>query len=239
MCCPLSHVCPSVGCSKWHPKNELTLKTSRKQVNNNNFLRATSKLIRFIMQYPGKQTEINQEGGCIWWDDICWCGLSREMSKIIEGLSSHETWIWAARLVWWAHSLASSPPPPRLFYLEVSEAVLENMQLKLWFETSPFLTKWSHRAALVKSLWGDFAALGCLSWAWCDPATHLLFPLQNRPAFRWHGAHCPGQSQAALFHRQRWADVQIYLEFFKDIKTPHSWWFQGEISRYFVCTLVK
>lgn len=184
----------------------------------------------FIMQSSGKQNEIKQEGWCIWRDGVCWCGLSREMSKIIEGLSSHETWIWTTRLVWGAPAPAASPPPPQLCYVEVSEAMLENMQLKLWFETSPFLTKWSHRAALVKSLWGDFTASDCLSWAWCDSATRLFFPLQNRPAFRWHGAHCPGQSQAALFHRQRWADVQIYLEFFKDIKTPHSWWFQGEIS---------
>lgn len=83
-------------------------------------------------------------------------------------------------------------------------------------------------------MWG-FCSAGLfeelLSWAWSDCAPCLLFPLQNWPAFRWHGAHCPRQSQAALFHRQRWADVQIYLEFLKDIKTPHSWWFQGETSR--------
>lgn len=82
---------------------------------------------------------------------------------------------------------------------------------------------------------GGFCSVGpfeqLLSWAWSDSAPCLLFPLQNWPAFWWHGAHCPRQSQAALFHWQRWADVQIYLEFLKDIKTPHSWWFQGEISR--------
>lgn len=70
-----------------------------------------------------------------------------------------------------------------------------------------------------------------LSCVWSDTDVHLLFPLQNRQALWWHGAHRPRQPQAALFHRQRWANVQIYLEFFKNIKTPHSWWFQGEISR--------
>lgn len=54
------------------------------------------------------------------------------------------------------------------------------------------------------------------------------FLSQNRKTFWWYRAHCFGQSQTALFHWQRWTDVQIYLEFSTNIKTPHSRWFQGE-----------
>lgn len=70
--------------------------------------------------------------------------------------------IGAVRWVGEAAGLASSLPPPQLCCLELNEAMLENMWLTQWFETSPFLMKQSHRAASMKCACEGFVVLGYL-----------------------------------------------------------------------------
>lgn len=102
------------------------------------------------------------------------------MSKIIEGVLYHETWIWAARLVREAPAPAASlsTSSAELCYLKFSEAMLENTQLKSWFETNPFLMKCNCKAASFGEVSaGGFTASGHLGGCWAKPG--LTLPLAS------------------------------------------------------------
>lgn len=179
MCClHLSCACPSVGCSKWYPKSDLALKNKWKPSKEPNQtipqVPRFSFQTKFPMQCSGKQCESVQGVGASRRDGVCWRGLSKDVSKIIEDLSSYEIQIGAVRWVGEAAALACSLPPPQLCCLEVNEAMLENTWLTQWFETSPFLMEQSHRAASVKFAREGFVALGHLSSSWAELGLTLL-----------------------------------------------------------------
>lgn len=137
--------------------------------------------------------------------DIFFTG-SRQWMKGFAWKSLRLFWIvWSWNI--YQASISTSPRSVTMYQVVFPDRHLWNCCLWLW-----------HRAV----------ALSFSSQSFLIVFTVPSFLSQNRKTFWWYRAHCFGQSQTALFHWQRWTDVQIYLEFSTNIKTPHSWWFQGE-----------
>ncbi len=65
-----------------------------------------------------------------------------------------------------------------------------------------------------------------LNW---KPMIYLFFLLQNQSPVQRHRTDCFGQSEAALFYRQRWRDIPLYPELPENQQTASSWWLQGNV----------
>lgn len=103
----LSCVCPNVGCYKWYPKSDLGLTNKWKPSKDPNQTIPQVQFpnyINFPMQCSLKQNESVQGIGASRGDGLCWRGLSKEASKIIEGLSSYE--VQTGAVTWWGRLLA-------------------------------------------------------------------------------------------------------------------------------------
>lgn len=168
----LSCACPSVGCSKWYPESDLGLKNKWKPSKEPN--QTTPQVVSKLNQLPYGmlwKAESVQGTGASRGDGLCWRGLSKVQNNWgVVILWDTDTVRWVGE----AAGLVSSLPPPQLCCLELNEAMLENMWLIQWLETSPFLMKQSHRAASVKFAWEDFVALGHLNSSWAELGLTLL-----------------------------------------------------------------
>lgn len=176
VCCPLSCACPSVGCSKQHPKNGC-LKTNKTQANNQkttHFPNAISRLNQVHCAVPWK-AEWSWSRGLVHLGERsllmggCWERYPKSWKGCHLTRHGFRQRGWCERLLTWLLPL----PPPQ--WCCATQKFLrpcwKTPSLTRGLKPALFLRS---RAASVRLSWGGFAASGRLSGCWAELGLTLL-----------------------------------------------------------------